>query len=50
MGKVLDEAADALADVRIAARRGQVRDLPEKAKALPAVAERLDRLEKELST
>ncbi|MGC0337888.1 hypothetical protein [Streptomyces sp. SLBN-8D4] len=50
LGKVLDEAADALADLRIAARRGQVRDLPEEARALPGVAERLDRLERELSS
>ncbi|MEU9438847.1 hypothetical protein [Streptomyces sp. NPDC048252] len=49
LGRVLDEAADALADLRIAARRGQVRDLPATAEALPGVAERLDRLEKELS-
>jgi hypothetical protein len=50
VGKVLEDAADALADVRIAARRGVVRDLPEEGAALPGVAKRLDGLEKELSS
>ncbi|MEU5279370.1 hypothetical protein AB0G87_23510 [Streptomyces asoensis] len=50
LGRVLDDAADALADLRIAARRGQVGDLPVTAEELPAVAGRLDRLERELSS
>ncbi|MEU1193486.1 hypothetical protein [Streptomyces sp. NPDC005859] len=50
LGTVLQDAADALADLRIAARRGGVRDLPRKAGTLPGVAERLDRLETELSS
>lgn len=50
LGRVLTDAADALADVRIAARRGAVRSLPETAEALPAVAKRLEGLERELSS
>ncbi|MEV5439561.1 hypothetical protein AB0K80_26645 [Streptomyces sp. NPDC052682] len=50
VGEVLGDAADALADVRIAARRGEVRDLPEAGTALPGVAKRLDSLEQELSS
>ncbi|MGW7265149.1 hypothetical protein [Streptomyces sp. NPDC054842] len=49
LGEVLQDADDALAGLRIAARRGEVRDLPEKARELPALADRLDRLERELT-
>lgn len=49
LGSVLSDAADALADVRIAARRGHIRELPEAGKGLVPVAERLKRLEEELS-
>ncbi|MBT2391824.1 hypothetical protein J7E87_20905 [Streptomyces sp. ISL-1] len=49
LGRILNDAADALAQVRIAARRGQVQDLPTAGRDLPVVADRLDRLEKELS-
>ncbi|WP_327686575.1 hypothetical protein [Streptomyces sp. NBC_00467] len=50
LGDVLDDAADALAAVRIAVRRGQVRELPDVGRDLPGVAEQLEGLEKELTS
>ncbi|MCZ2525291.1 hypothetical protein [Streptomyces sp. HB2AG] len=50
LGKALGKAADALAAVRIAARRGEVRELPETGRDLSAAAERLERLEEEMSS
>ncbi|MEU0786931.1 hypothetical protein ABZ341_35860 [Streptomyces sp. NPDC006173] len=50
LGQILDDAGDVLADLRIAARRGQVRELSVTGKELPRIAGRLDRLEKELAS
>ncbi|WP_327686429.1 hypothetical protein [Streptomyces sp. NBC_00467] len=50
LGDVLDDAADALAAVRIAVRRGQVRELPDVGRDLPDLAEQLEGLEKELTS
>ncbi len=50
LGVLLDDAADALAEVRIGARRGEVRELGEHAGDLRKAAERLEGFEEELSS
>ncbi|MFC8269488.1 hypothetical protein ACFUIZ_27785 [Streptomyces cinereoruber] len=50
LGPLLDEAADALAEVRIRARRGEVRELAEHTEDLREAAERLEGFEEEMSS
>ncbi|MFE0774272.1 hypothetical protein [Streptomyces sp. NPDC058861] len=50
LGVLLDDAADVLAEVRIGARRGEVRELGEHAGDLREAADRLEGFEEELSS
>ncbi|MGJ7416064.1 hypothetical protein AB9128_09460 [Streptomyces cinereoruber] len=50
LGTLLDDAADALAEVRIGARRGEVRELGERTGELRKAAEQLEGFEEELSS
>lgn len=50
LGTLLDDAADALAEVRVGARRGEVRELAEHTGELRGAAERLEGFEEEMSS
>ncbi|MFC8887131.1 hypothetical protein, partial [Streptomyces cinereoruber] len=50
LGTLLDDAADALAEVRIGARRGEVRELAGHTGQLREAAERLEGFEEEMSS